>query len=94
MKTREGDKDMMQVMSPENVKNGRVSPLSTLLPRVQNICSGSGIFEAQILELMKDIMLRSSTNSLFLQCLLRLFIQGFWDMLRQNGDLAHYPHES
>ena len=41
-----------------------VSPLSTLLPRVQNMF-GSGLFETDILELMKATMLRTSTKPLF-----------------------------
>ena len=64
LKKREGDKDMMQVGN-QNMLQGRVSPLSTLLPRVQHICLGSGIVETQILEWTKDNLLRTSTKPLF-----------------------------
>ena len=63
VKRREGDTDILQVGQQKMLKKGRVSPLSTLLPRVQE-CLGS-VFEAQILELMKDDMLRISTKPLF-----------------------------
>ena len=59
-----------------------------------NICLGIGALEAHIFELVKDNMLRLATKPLFIQCILLIFIHGFWDTLRQNAELARYPRES
>ena len=63
---------------------------------------GTGGFEAQILDLMKDIMLRLATTALFEQCIFAKFHSCFWDMLRQKArvtplstcELSHYPRFS
>ena len=73
MKKREGDKDMMEV-GQQRIKNGRVAPLSTLLPRIQEISLRSGGFEAQILELLKDNMLRLATKTVIFTVFLLNFI--------------------
>ena len=51
-------------------KRGRVTPLSPLLPRLQKISLGTVGFEAQILELMKDNLLRLATKTRFLESFL------------------------
>ena len=46
VKKRAGDKDMMEVGKQIILKNGRDTPLSTLLPRVQTISLGTGGFSS------------------------------------------------
>ena len=65
---------MVELGQQRMSKKGRATPLSTLLPKVQNISLGTGGFEAHILEFMKDNMLRLATKRYFRNAFLLNYI--------------------
>ena len=58
------------------------------------MCLGNGAFEAQPLGIDEGQYVEVSNEKPIFTVFLLNFIQGFWEMSRQNAELQHHPRES